>query len=384
MPSSSGKEAGFAAGNLELARAPRPCDSCGDNFHAQNAMSNVLDHPTCNKIRQIKKSVLQMLEERSPGDKSNIWSFACEKFQYMLTLEEKYYAQLRTHAYHLDGDSYLRYNSDTYRKTDEMEWRRIVNKIPESYIEGAPRCAGEFGHEIDQFLVSKNTIRFYAIIKTLQEKGLISSLRSSDAPLILEIGAGYGGLAYHLSRIVRRAQYIIVDLPETLLFAASYLTMACPESSLYLFDPKDIRAASATNFAGYDFVLLPNYALRYLNSFRFHLAINVGSFQEMNCAQLETYLDFLESRLRGVLYSQNQDSPTRNTSPVNVTEALGRRFAIEEVRGAKAFSPAGLVLSSPSRLLDISPRKLLSYFSKQLNPRRKQAVNHEYLCTSLS
>jgi hypothetical protein len=229
-------------------------------------------------------------------------------------------------------------------------------------------------------LVNKNTIRSYAIIKTLHEKGIIQALRSSDAPVVMEIGAGYGGLAYHLSRIVRKAKYVIVDLPETLLFAAAYLTIACPERSLYLYDSKDIRAASSSDFAQYDFVLLPNYGLQYLNNLRFHLAINVGSFQEMNCEQLDAYLDFLKPRLSGVLYSQNQDSHIRNTSPINVTQALGKRFATEEVRGVKAFSPAAILLSHPSRLLDVRPRTVLSYLYKKLSPQKKHEINHEYVC----
>ena len=362
-----------------------PGASFGDAVNSQKVMSPLMDDKTCSKIRQIKKSVLQMLEERSPGDTSNMWSFACEKFQYMLGLEEKYYAQLRIHTYHLDTDSYIRYKSDTfYRQADEMQWRRIVSKLPKSYVEGDPRCAGEYGHEIDESLVNKNTIRYYAIIKILHEKGIIPALRSSDAPLVLEIGAGYGGLAYHLSKIVPKAKYVIVDLPETLLFAASYLTIACPERSLYLYDSKNIRAACSTDFAGYDFVLLPTYALRYLNNLRFHLALNVGSFQEMNCEQLDTYLDFLKPRLSGVLYSQNQDSHIRNTSPINVTQALGKRFATEEVRGVKAFSPAAILLSDPSRLLDVTPRTLLSYLHKKLGPQKRHTINHEYICRPLS
>jgi hypothetical protein len=113
----------------------------------QKPSNPLMDDATRGKIRQIKQSVLRMLEERSPGDTSNMWSFTCEKFQYMLGLEEKYYAQLRTHTYHLDNDSYVRYKSDTpYRQADEVQWRRIVSKLPRSYFEGAPRCAGEYGH----------------------------------------------------------------------------------------------------------------------------------------------------------------------------------------------------------------------------------------------
>ncbi len=340
-----------------------------------------MDNITRDKIRQIKNSVCRMLEERSPGDTSNMWSFTCGQLQYVLGLEEQYYSQIRIHTYHLDNDSYVRYKADTpYRQADEGLWRRLASMLPKSYVEGEPRCAGEYGHEIDGMLINKNTIRNYAVIKTLHQKGIISTLLSTEAPVILEIGAGYGGLAYHLSRIVRKAKYVIVDLPETLLLAASYLTITCPERPLYLYDPKDIQTASTSDFSGYDFVLLPNYALRYLNNLRFDLAINVGSFQEMNVEQLDAYLDFLKPRLKGILYSQNQNSHVRNTSPINVSRALGKRFVREEVRGIKAMSPAAILLSDPSRLLDARPRTMINYFYKKLNPRKRHAVNHEYLC----
>lgn len=385
----SRKEPGKSIRSAEFAvngfAGPFPGAFCRNNAQALEAALPFLDKSTCGKIRHIKKCVLQMLKERASGDRSNMWEFSCEKFQYLLGLEEKYYAQLRIHTYHLDNDSYVLYKSDAnHRKVAELQWRRLAAKIPKDYFEGEPKCAGEFGYEVGGCLVNKNTIRNYAVIKTLYERGISSSLCSADSPKVLEIGAGYGGLTYHLSRIIRKAQYFIVDLPETLLFPAAYLTMTCPERSLYLYDPQDRGAVPLTGFEGYDFVLLPNYALHHLNELRFQLAINVGSFQEMNCEQLAQYLDFLKPRLSGVLYSQNQDSHARNSSPINVTKALRQRFAIEEVRGVKAFSPMAVLLTDPSRLLDLRPRTLLSYFHKKLSVQERHTVNHEYLCRPLS
>jgi hypothetical protein len=45
------------------------------------------------------------------------------------------------------------------------------------------------------------------------------------SPRILEIGGGYGALAYWFKQAFPRASYSIVDLPECILFSRLYLSL---------------------------------------------------------------------------------------------------------------------------------------------------------------
>ena len=109
--------------------------------------------------------------------------------------------------------------------------------------------------------------------------------------LVLEVGGGYGGLAHHLSNILKNVTYVIVDLPETLLFSAAYISLQNPDKKIYLYDSADFSEFINGGQAGsYDFVLIPNYRLPSLNDWEFKLVINMISFQEMSAPQVNDYL----------------------------------------------------------------------------------------------
>jgi hypothetical protein len=54
-------------------------------------------------------------------------------------------------------------------------------------------------------------------VGTLHRQGVLERLASQPHPLTLEIGSGYGGLAFHLHRILGCGTRVLLDLPETLL-----------------------------------------------------------------------------------------------------------------------------------------------------------------------
>ena len=86
----------------------------------------------------------------------------------------------------------------------------------------------------------------------------LSSTGNLQKHYVLEIGAGYGGLAHHLLGILGNVTYFIVDLPETLLFSASYLSSLNPGKSIYIYDSNDFSEFINSNrIQSYDFILIP-------------------------------------------------------------------------------------------------------------------------------
>jgi putative sugar O-methyltransferase len=293
------------------------------------------------KIRSIKSKVMAMLKERhsvaeSQGvvaSPSQYWSSVCSYFDYMLGLSEEYFAKLRVHTYHLSGDTYQTYlyDSEDFRHANNLD--ALTRGIPSAYVLNEPDGGIGFRYRDGRF-VSADSLRFQRIVNTLYRQGILSELSGDRARKchVLEIGAGYGGLAHQLSNICKNMTYVIVDLPETLLFSASYLSLLNPKKKIYLYDSEDFsRLVESETLASYDFVLLPNYRLHSLSRLRFDLVINIASFQEMRTGQVEEYLDFIQRTCTGFLYSWNQDREPRNEELSNLSSLLKQRFEVTEV-----------------------------------------------------
>lgn len=288
-------------------------------------------------IREIQSKIRAMLEERAslsategvdPARPSQYWSDFCSAFDYMLELPEESFAKLRLHTYHLTGDNYQTY----YFGDPETFYRRVnlgelTRDIPSQYVLNEPPGGIGFRYPNGRF-VSFDIVKFQRVVNTLYREGVFDELSSRDGrrASVVEIGGGYGGLAHHLSNIVGESTYLLIDLPETLLFAAAYLSSLDRDKTLYLYDKSDFEEVVRNRWEEYRFILVPNYVLDDLRHLRFDLAINVGSFQEMRTDQVASYLDFLRETLTGVLYSLNQDREPKNRELTSLSDMLKDRF----------------------------------------------------------
>lgn len=306
---------------------------------AVTPISGLLGEGECEKIRAVKAWVVSMLEERSlkdgqgyAGMPSHYWSDFCRYFSYMLGLPEESYSQLRLHTYHLDGDNYQDFyfgDAQSFRRA--MGYDALVAGLPVKYRLSAPAILGEFGYDFDGSLVNKTLLRFQKTVRTLYREGVLQQLETAtERSQLLEIGGGYGCLALHLKRLLPNTTYWMVDLPETLLFAASYLSLALPDARMYFYDAHSPIPPHG-RMADYDFILLPNYALRHLQGVTFDLALNTASFQEMSAAQLNEYLDCIRATSK-LLYSSNHDVQDKNPERIDVTETLRQRFRLTAVQ----------------------------------------------------
>lgn len=309
-----------------------------------------MDEPRKARIRDIKARVSSMLEERgtvpetdspvaSPG---KFWSEECSNFDYMQMLPEECFAKLRLHTYHLTRDDHWGY------KHSEEEFVRmsgllgLTHGIPSNLVLDEP--SGGMGFRLhDGRFVSLDTIRFQRTVNTLYRQGILDALKKQTRPSalmgarpsLLEIGAGYGGLAHHLSKILGDSSYVIVDLPEVLLFSASYLSLLNETKKIYVYSPADFSSFMDSSEArSYDFILLPNYRVDALRRWRFNLVLNTNSFMEMREEQVVAYLDFVCDTCDGVLYSLNMDKHPYSNELSSLTELLKARFALHTVESS--------------------------------------------------
>ncbi len=111
---------------------------------------------------------------------------------------------------------------------------------------------------------------------------------------ILDIGGGMGELARIFKIENSKIDYTIVDTPESLFFAYNFL------------ESEDISC----NY-------VPIQELKKLEGKEFDLVLNVGSFQEMDSVTIDSYLNFIQTKIKTkYFYSMNYSHNTADKKQV--------------------------------------------------------------------
>jgi hypothetical protein len=107
-------------------------------------------------------------------------------------------------------------------------WRTHTGRMyPTSALE-SPDIGRPFGVWIDEtFIVPRSEYHHSCACR-------VGELTNSGSRVV-EVGGGYGAMAYYLLRAATSIQYTGFDLPETLALAAYYLGSAFPERTLVLY-----------------------------------------------------------------------------------------------------------------------------------------------------
>ena len=153
----------------------------------------------------------------------------------------------------------------------------------------------------------------------------------NEKDIVFEIGAG-SGLFSALINERKRTRNILVDIPEVLLTAISLIFTLFPNKNFLL--PNEIEKNSTIDFKKYDFVFLTPDLLHHIKDESINFAINTRSFMEMDMAEVDDYLIFLEKKII--------NNKINNIYPVNLF--------VEILKSAKKnnnliFSDAGATLS---------------------------------------
>jgi len=150
-----------------------------------------------------------------------------------------------------------------------------------------------------------NAAQAYQIEKALNEETPLSNHR------ILEIGAGYGGVAEILIRNLEPSTYVICDLPHNLYLSAIYLAVNFPDRSLYFVDDRAPEHVDDNSL-----VFVTPRGLELMGD-RFSLVINTYSFQEMPTSEIYRYFAYIRDHLQenGLFYFLNTYGATGAQKP---------------------------------------------------------------------
>ena len=217
------------------------------------------------------------------------------------------------------------------RHIDEwiVRYWRLSRSLPESLHISQPNRFGESGWIFNGRIVNHDTYVYLERIALLYESGLLERLDSGSLgknSLILEIGGGFGGLAYHLKKLVPQARHIIIDLPESLVFSAIYLSTFFPDQHNVVATTPGLITKDLDR-PGFTFVA--NYFCHHFQEcgIRVDLAINTLSMSEMAASQVRTYCALIRKCLapEGSFFEQNQDN--RHLGLLNAEDLVAEFFA---------------------------------------------------------
>jgi len=263
---------------------------------------------------------------------SEYWAEEVSGFEYIFDSSHLIINKLRHHCYHLTGEFPYPYRSHhEFRSNQFFEKLKLLEatslKIDKNLdlLVSEPEILGGFGFKIENKFVNRDTLKFYECMIAMQKSNLINANNNKNESIICEIGGGWGGFAHCFCTIFPNTKYVIVDLPNTLIFSYLFLSELFPEKKVKLFNYE----AKSTEEC--DFLLIPNTEFdKYDGSI--DGAINICSFQEMTSSQVSDYIFKLHDMGSKFIYSLNRNLNKNNLSLKKTIKAhISEKFIVEKI-----------------------------------------------------
>jgi putative sugar O-methyltransferase len=121
---------------------------------------------------------------------------------------------------------------------------------------------------------------------------------------IVELGSGYGRLAWVFLEAMPDVRYVLVDIPPALAVAQRYLSELFPRRRIFAFRHFDHAEDVAEELAASQIAFLTPNQLEQLPSLDAGLFINVSSLHEMRPDQIANYFDQIERHTSGYFYTK--------------------------------------------------------------------------------
>ncbi|MGE3726104.1 MAG: putative sugar O-methyltransferase [Candidatus Sericytochromatia bacterium] len=181
-------------------------------------------------------------------------------------------------------------------------WREHFLYTPTSAL-AAPPVGNPWGYTFDETLIYLPAMEYHYQARYFQQL-----LKPVSAPVILEMGGGFGGLAYQILRHIPNAKYLGFDLPENIMIQAYFLSCALPEARVLVFE-EGITSIDAECIADYDIVLMPNFVLPKVADKLVDLVLNVRSFSEMAAETISEYFQQFDRIGKRFFFHENLGWP---------------------------------------------------------------------------
>jgi hypothetical protein len=141
----------------------------------------------------------------------------------------------------------------------------------------SPDIGNPYGYFIDGTFIKAGAdyMHYYATL-------IARLVRGARQRVVLELGGGFGGMAYYLVRDTANLTYVDFDLPENAALTAYYLLNAFPDKKVLLFGEADLTPEALST---YHIIIMPSFEITKLPERSADLAFNSYSLAEMSRGQ---------------------------------------------------------------------------------------------------
>ncbi len=172
------------------------------------------------------------------------------------------------------------YLADTLYRLDY--WKRETGGRFHLRDLAVPRIGNPFGVCLDGTLVSaRSEFQHHCADRVI-------SLLPSRPSTVIEIGGGYGGMAYYLLRDQPKTRYCDFDVPESTAIATYYLMKAFPQKRFLLFGEAPLDGQA---IAHADVVLMPLFCLERLQAATVDVTFSSHAMTDIAAPELALYLE---------------------------------------------------------------------------------------------
>lgn len=175
-------------------------------------------------------------------------------------------------------------NSTNYIYLTRLLWHYVVRQLPKQELQLDEPLVGS------PFLIKwRNRAVTQDLANSLLEYHAVTQKTGCDIKSILELGAGYGRLAYVFLRKMPRCKYLISDIPPALFVSQSYLSSVFPDKKVMRYRPFNTFSEIEEEYAQAELCFFLPHQLEMLPDKSIELGINISSLHEMRHEQIAYY-----------------------------------------------------------------------------------------------
>ena len=204
-------------------------------------------------------------------------------------------------------------------------WRtRTENKYSPAAL-SAPIVGNPYGYTVDGVFVRAcgDYQHYYAhAIRQLLSPGA--------GQLVVELGGGFGGLAFYLCRDQPAVTYVDFDLPEATALAAYYLIKSLPNLPIRLYGEIELSPGALDSPGIW---LMPSFEILNMPAKSAAVSFNSYSLAEMSPASINVYLDELARITQGWFMHLNHTRNAVLSADEFGMEQRGFRLLSREIAG---------------------------------------------------
>ena len=126
--------------------------------------------------------------------------------------------------------------------------------------------------------------------------------------LIIDIGAGYGGLIGLIKRVFPSIKCVLLDLPEANAIQTYYLSKSFPNRKILLFENIKDQARLDFGIENFDFAIVPGNLIAKIEDNSIDMFINTRSLMEMTQSVVSFYFKHIQRAIKedGYFYCLNR------------------------------------------------------------------------------